>query len=92
MLKVRTLSVKEVINICFVIAFSFTGYNNNAASDPNFGWNLGAPAPVPYPTMPMPQPPPSPRYDDSEPGVGEVFQAKDAGAVSFAHYIVKWVS
>lgn len=58
----------------------------------NLGWNLGAPAAAPYPTMPMPQPPPSPRYDDAEPVADEVFQQKDAGAISFAHYIVKWVS
>lgn len=92
MLEVRRLSVTELINICFLIDFSFAGYNNNAVSDPNFGWNLGAPAAASYPTMPMPQPPPSPRYDDSEPGVDEIFQAKDAGSESFAHYIVKWVS
>jgi hypothetical protein len=86
------MKIAEIINHLFsyLINFLFAGYSNNAGG--NLGWNLGAPAAAPYPTMPMPQPPPSPRYDDSEPAVDEVFQSKDAGAVSFAHYIVKWVS
>jgi hypothetical protein len=79
-----------IFNICCLFSYLFyfllfTGVN--------LGWNLGAPAAAPYPTMPtMPQPSPSTHYDDGEPGVDEVFRAKDAGAVSFAHYIVKWVS
>jgi hypothetical protein len=57
-----------------------------------FGWNVGGPSQHPAPT---------PSYDYSsrnnqdcgEPGVHEeVVQAKEAGAMSFAHYIVRWVS
>lgn len=69
------------------------GYNNVGSS--NFGWNLGAPAAAPMPTMPMPYSPSpydSSNQDNGEPGVQEVFSAKSAGAMSFAHYIVKWVS
>lgn len=74
----------------------------------NFGWNLESNAPPPVMPMPMPQPgyPPSmpyqnPQYpnypqnhqteDDGE-TVHEEFHSKDAGAMSFAHYIVRWVS
>lgn len=45
--------------------------------------------------MPMP---PAPHYDtqthqyDGEPGVEEVVASKNAGSMSFAHYIVRWVS
>lgn len=79
--------------VCLSVAFFPGGYANG---NPSFGWNVGAPAAVP--SMPMPQPPPSPRYSEKyqqqseDPGVEEVFQAKDAGAESFAHFIVKWVS
>lgn len=84
----KCLIAQIVIN-CFLIYYS--GNNNAPIVSGNLGWSLGAPAPH-YPTMPMPQPSPSPHYDDSEPGVDEVFQAKDAGSISFAHYIVKFVS
>lgn len=73
--------------------FFLAAYN---AGSSNFGWNLGAPNALA--SMPMPQPPsPSPRYDarvqdNTDPGVEETFAAKEAGAMSFAHYIVKWVS
>lgn len=86
----------DFLNICFLISWSLPGgFVNNT---PGFGWNLGAPSAVPQ--MPMPQPPSPSRYneryqhasDSSDSGVDEVFSAKDAGAVSFAHYIVKWVS
>lgn len=89
----------KILNICFLISWSLLGgfVNNN----PGFGWNLGAPAAAPQmPQMPMPQPPPpsrkNERYqhssDSGDSGVDELFTAKDAGAESFAHYIVKWVS
>lgn len=69
--------------------FFFKGYGNTGSS--NLGWNLGAAAPMP--AMPMPySPSPSNYQDDGEPGVDEVVAAKNAGAMSFAHYIVKWVS
>lgn len=80
--------------VCLSVAF-FQG--GSANSNPSFGWNVYAP--VAAPSMPMPQPPPSPRNSEryqksqsDDPGVEEVFQAKDAGAESFAHFIVKWVS
>lgn len=65
--------------------------NYPSGSSPNFGWNLGAPAPVP-----MPQPYSQPTYnnpdDSGEPGVEEnAFQARNAGAMSFAHYIIHTV-
>lgn len=75
----------------YLLHFLLLPGNNNEGA--NFGWSLGAPAAVPYPMNPnMPMPPPSPQYDDSEPGVDEVYEVKDAGALSFAHYIVKWVN
>lgn len=71
-----------------------SGYPNTGSS--NFGWNLGAPASVPMPMPAMPQPPSSYHgssdWQDTAPGVEEVFSSKNAGAQSFAHYIVKWVS
>lgn len=56
---------------------------------------MGAPnAPAP---VSIPQPPSSNYYNaaqdsSGEPGVEEYFQSKTAGAESFAHYIVHWVS
>jgi hypothetical protein len=70
---------------------------NYPSGSTNFGWNLGAQAP-PNPAMPMPQPYSQPSYhtpddNNSDPGVEEnAFQAKQAGAMSFAHYIVHFVS
>lgn len=80
-----------------------TAGNNQGAS---FGWNLESSAPPPM-SMPMPQPgyPPStmpyqqpqypPQYhqtEDNGDSVVDEFHSKDAGAMSFAHYIVNWVS
>ena len=71
--------------------FFLQGYNVGSS---NLGWNIGAPAAAPMPSMPMPYPPSQYdiKQDDGEPGVQEEFAAKNAGAMSFAHYIVKWVS
>lgn len=75
------------------LSFIFKGGYN--AGTPNFGWNLNAP--IAAPSVPMPMPP-EPHYDtqthqyDGEPGVEEVVASKNAGSMSFAHYIVRWVS
>lgn len=75
----------------------FISSSYSAVGSSNLGWSVGAPVqpPMPYPSMPHPpihHHPSSSSYDDGEPGIDESFSAKNAGAMSFAHYIVKWVS
>lgn len=69
--------------------------------------NSSSPPPPQIRGMPMPQPIlsassqpyPVPSYDNRPSSIGanevvveETFRSKDAGAMSFAHYITKWVS
>lgn len=49
---------------------------------PQPGYSPNYPTPVPYP---------SGISDDSNAVVENHFKAKDAGVMSFAHYIVQWV-
>jgi hypothetical protein len=97
---IMTIQTQQEVNITSSRADSAVSLSLDAMSlcaggyNSGLGWNFGAPAPA---AASMPQPP-SPRYssrsheDDGEPGVQEVFTAVNAGAQSFAHYIVKVVS
>lgn len=69
--------------------------NNNAGQSANLGWNLGgSTAAPPYPPQMPSHYPPSIKDQsvDDENTVREEFAKKEAGAMSFAHYIVKFVS
>lgn len=74
-------------------------FSSANAGSANFGWNLGGPQAPANVNMPMP-PLPCASFDQAdqyvaspdEPGVEEYVAAKNAGAMSFAHRIVQWVS
>lgn len=61
------------------------GYNTGT---PNFGWSLGNTAATSMPMPPAPHYNPQTHQYDGEPGVEEEFSSKNAGSMSFAHYIV----